>query len=258
MITSFIKRFLYINNIIRYAQIIDFKKFIKKNSDEIIADIGCGDGYLLAPLKNRYSYYYAVEPSEIYKKINKNQKVKVLNESSANISIKNNSIDTIILSSVIQMVRDDSFLLSECNRILKNDGRILMTFPSEYILIKSKYKFLSKFFEFFNKEFPLNYPEFKKKFNEHYKNSKGFYDIASMELLAKKNNFKVINKKHNPGLLISYVHDISMIFKLFFGKRISISKHLLIFFPLAYLDFMFFNNVGNEIFVELKKVKNNE
>ena len=79
-----------------------------------------------------------------------------------------------------------------------------------------------------------------------------------MELLAKKNNFKIISNKHSPGLLISYVHDISMIFKLFFGKRISISKYLLIFFPLAYFDFMFFNNVGNEIFVELKKVKNSE
>ena len=258
MINRLIKRFLYINNIIRYAQVIDFKKNIPKNSNEIIADIGCGDGYLLAPLKNRYSYYYAVEPSKIYKKINHNHKVKVLNESSENISIKNNTIDTILLSSVIQMVSDDSFLLSECNRILKNNGRILMTFPSEYIFIKSKYEFLSKFFKFFNKEFPHNYSEFKIKVNEHYKNSKGFYDISSMELLAKKNNFKIINKKHSPGLLISYIHDLSIIFKLFFGKKISISKYLLIFFPLAYLDFMFFNNVGNEIFIELKKVKNNE
>lgn len=258
MVTSFIKRFLYINNIIRYAQIIYFKKFINKKSDEIIADIGCGDGYLLAPLKNRYSYYYAVEPSEIYKKINKNYKVKVLNESSENISIKNNSIDTIILSSVIQMVKDDSFLLSECNRILKNNGRILMTFPSEYIFIKSKYKFLLIFFKFFNKEFPNNYSEFKKKINVNYKNAKGFYNIKDMELLVKKNNFKIVNKKYSPGLLISYIHDLSLIFKLFLGKRISTSKYLLVFFPIAFLDYMFFNNTGNEIFIELKKTKNNE
>ena len=248
-----LRKIFYVNNIIRFAQALEFRREIDKGSNAVIADIGCGDGYLIEALKGRFSKYYAVEPSSMHTRIVPSQNIDVLNESFENLSIPRQSVDIVILSSVLQMVENDALLLEKCADILKKDGKICLSVPVGYAYIEKLYKLCSKFARN-SARIPDTYDEFLKQVNITYGNSKGFYSLQELNAMVSERNLEVVNARYAPGLILSFIHDVSLIIKMCCGKQISTSRRLLVFFPLVFLDALSFNSRGNELFVVLKKV----
>ncbi|MEK7177817.1 MAG: glycosyltransferase [Patescibacteria group bacterium] len=108
-------------------------KYLKKSSSGSLLYLGCGDGSMLYSLKKN-GYYngkkiYGVDLSpksiELVKKID--QKIHAFVDDVENIkNIKNNSIDFIISTMVIEHV-DDKKLLKTIDKVLKNKGVAYIT-----------------------------------------------------------------------------------------------------------------------------------
>jgi len=109
------------------------KKYLKKISQTTLLDLGCGDGSLLYSLKKngyfKYKNIYGIDLSpksiELVKKIDPKINAYVDNVETAK-AIKNNSIDFIVSTMVIEHV-DDKKMLIAIDRILKKKGVIYIT-----------------------------------------------------------------------------------------------------------------------------------
>ena len=252
MIKYFLKKVFYVNNILRFAQARAIMGEVSKSTEPVIADIGCGDGYLINALDGMYSKYYAIEPTSMHTHIVPGEKVVVLNQTFEELRLEQESIDIVILSSVLQMVENDLLLLSISKNILKRDGKIILSVPSRYILIESLYENFPILAAKFN-NIPNSYGEFMQLVNQSYGNAKGFYSLKDLNVLFSELGLEVAQMKYAPGLIMSIIYDISLVCKLLFHRQISTSRSLLVFFPFVLIDNLFFSSRGNELFVVLKK-----
>jgi len=105
-----------------------------------IVDLGCGEGYILLALKKKglltnASKIIGIDKSKSRTQRLKKKKIKVICSDASNVSpLKNNSIDYIICSQLIEHVKDDKSLLKEINRILKKNGKLYLS-----SVVKKKY-----------------------------------------------------------------------------------------------------------------------
>ena len=109
------------------------KQYMKKGRYESLLDLGCGDGAMLYALKKngyfngRKIYGVDLSPKSIalVKKIDPKINARVDNVETAK-TIRNNSIDFIVSTMVIEHV-DDKKMLKAVDRILKNQGIVYIT-----------------------------------------------------------------------------------------------------------------------------------
>lgn len=117
-----------------YGYFIDFQERkilnkLLKNREGKIVDLACGTGRLL-----NYSNY-GVDASDKMIEISKQkfpEKTIYLSDASST-PFDNNSIDTIICFHFFMHLNDNKLneILIECNRILKNNGRLIFDIPSK-------------------------------------------------------------------------------------------------------------------------------
>jgi len=112
------------------------KKFIKNiklnNKDMVIADIGCGTGYVFEILTKKYRKknikFYGIDPAKgmlkIANKKIKDKRVNFIDASFEKIHLKNNSVDRIISTLALHWVKSIDKGLKELKRVLKSKGSI--------------------------------------------------------------------------------------------------------------------------------------
>jgi len=104
-----------------------------------VADIGVGSGYYVLPTAKLVGSSGRVYAVDVQKELLSGIKDKAKKEGLSNVEIvwgdaerpngtklKDKSIDAIILSNILFQVRDKLGLISECKRILKENGKILL------------------------------------------------------------------------------------------------------------------------------------
>ncbi len=99
-------------------------------------DVGCGPGTFLGILKKKAVGIDIAKNQINYAKKNySNKKLKFLTYKNK-FPIKSNSVDTISLIELIEHLdnKDLSFLLRECKRVIKNNGKLYITTPNYYSL----------------------------------------------------------------------------------------------------------------------------
>lgn len=104
-------------------------RFLDLRKGEQVYDLACGQGYFA----NIFAHMGAsVVASDISKKLietaKKNSREKIsfyITPAHRAQFLKDNSIDTIVVVLAIQNIENVNEVLSECNRVLKNDGRII-------------------------------------------------------------------------------------------------------------------------------------
>lgn len=112
--------------------ILSFLK--KKIKNKIVVDLGCGDGTYAKEIAPLSKYYYAIDPSNeiLTKAKNKCREIKnirFLHSSGENIDLPTESIDIIISSWVISVIKSrkrKSKVLTEATRILNSEGEIIL------------------------------------------------------------------------------------------------------------------------------------
>ncbi len=96
-----------------------------------LLDLGCGN----APLYGTYSPFVdSVTLADWGNSLHKNRHLDVECDITKKLPFKNNSFDTLILSDVLEHIPNPNYLMSEINRILKPNGKVLMNVPFFYWL----------------------------------------------------------------------------------------------------------------------------
>ncbi len=117
----------FLDGLIRYLRFRQVIKYIPRNS--LVCDIGCGkDAYFLKKSANLIKYGFGFDRTiENYK--DKKLELK-RNEGFENISLENESCDTITMMAVLEHLENPQETLKETCRILKKQGGLILTTPT--------------------------------------------------------------------------------------------------------------------------------
>lgn len=147
-------------------------------------DIGCGEGIFLGELAKRGIDVKGVDidkqalekAKDNFRRLN--VKVDVKKSSADKIPFKNESFEQIICLDVLEHVKNPNNVISEINRILRKNGKVIISVPNELYLIKTI--------------LPFNFSEQLKVIGH---NNKGFY-YGDIKTILEKNGFKVLRYKY--------------------------------------------------------------
>jgi len=182
------EKFIKLNNVENNRRIEILNKYC--GDYKVIMDLGCGYGFLLNELKNLGKTVYGIEPNPFFVRyakekfflnVEKNLFEKIYK------SISNDYFDLIILSHILNIVIDPSFILDHCLQKLRTGGFVYVELPQNF----RRYDvMLSKNFDIFKRK------RIKTKFKlpRIY-----YYTLRQAEALLKKRGFKIIfSETYNP------------------------------------------------------------
>ncbi|MEZ4180622.1 MAG: class I SAM-dependent methyltransferase [Candidatus Doudnabacteria bacterium] len=112
-----------------------FAERLSKNPEQKILDAACGPGWLTAKLSKDYKNTEGLDGSEPFLKIAKakNPSIKfTLADLNNSLPYENDSFETIIFSMAAHDVEDELFTLKELYRILKPQGKLMISIVNPY------------------------------------------------------------------------------------------------------------------------------
>ena len=97
-----------------------------------VLDIGCGTGETMTFVKSflKKSKVVGVDNSQLAVKYAQKRGHEVYKVDAQKLPFKNNSFDVILLLDVIEHIKDDQLFLTEAMRVLKSEGKIIITAPA--------------------------------------------------------------------------------------------------------------------------------
>ncbi len=115
----------------RYKSIANFVSNIVASKDATIVEIGCGTGGVLQELSNfNYTNLFGIDPiSNCLDSIDSNR-IKTQIGTSYNTQLTNKYADCVIFSHVMEHIVDINSTMIEINRILKNNGVVIVEVPN--------------------------------------------------------------------------------------------------------------------------------
>lgn len=101
-----------------------------KSSNGILLDIGCASGDFLEEFRNKTGWeVIGIEIIEDAVKVAQEKKITIIKNDLISANLKENTYDVITLWDVLEHLPDPSAVLIECNRILKDDGLLVIKTP---------------------------------------------------------------------------------------------------------------------------------
>lgn len=147
------------------------------NKDEIVLDLGCGDGTLAKEIEKSGAKVVGIDLSENMVKKAKENGIEAYVMSATNLEFSDNYFDKVFSNAVLHWVKDLDKNAKEINRVLKNNGKFVAEFGG-YGNIKSLCDTMeSVFFE--NKDFGI------------FENPWNFINDKEYKIILEKNGFKV-------------------------------------------------------------------
>jgi len=98
--------------------------FVNRHQTGDILDVGCGDGIIAALYGDRVTSCDIAD--------NNRFGIKVDQCKGESLPYGNDSFDTVCLIGVIEHTEDAKAVLSECRRVLRRGGRLIITYPLGY------------------------------------------------------------------------------------------------------------------------------
>lgn len=200
-------------------------KRIFKNKKINVLEYGCGNGLFLSYLKKKKIKYKGLEVDPYQIQIAKKNGLNVTNESLKDE--KNNEYNLCVMFDVLEHLIDPIKQLKIINKKIKKGGYVICYSPNIYSIA----------FELMGKNQNQVYP-FEHLF---------FFAKKSLEILAKKTNFKILNYETFGLDLVDY-----FLYKEFVDKK----KYILKFKDFINLlqPIIDKNNLGNHFRITLKKI----
>jgi len=225
-------------SLIRRVQAPILMRMLSINSGDVVLDAGCGPGFFTFEIAQRCRLSIGVDWRLRSNPGIRQERIKAIYIQSdiQALPFTDEKFDKILLSSVLQMVKDDAGLLKECHRILKANGRLILSVPTEYICLKN-----------------LNFKkaELRDKFGSI---GKGYYDYNEILELLRKENYKIEETEYSPKLWGSFLFEIG----LFLWYHFNFPFFNIFLFPFLY-PFVWFDRFaskyqkGNEIIIKASK-----
>ncbi len=121
-----------------------FLRFIGKDKikNKIILDIGCGLAWFEYQNRKVAKKIWAIDKNEKHieqnKKFFKDKKVVFIKGSALKIPLKNESVDMVVASEVIEHIpkKTESIFFREVRRVLKKKGNLFLSTPNDHLMVK--------------------------------------------------------------------------------------------------------------------------
>jgi SAM-dependent methyltransferase len=124
-----------------------------------VLDVGCGDGFLArVAFEQRLEAGIDLDKGEVKRAIQSNSYKNVICASALKIPFKNASFNTVVSNCVLEHIPEIDKALREIRRVLKKNGRLMITVPSECFGENSFFRgFLNSLgLSFFGKKYVIN------------------------------------------------------------------------------------------------------
>lgn len=210
-----------LTNTVRRLQAPIIMRMLDPREEDVVLDVGCGNGafaYEIAKKCFCIGIDWFIGDNLFYLTQNSSG-VSFLQADVQNLPFSDNVFDKILLSSVLQMVENDDLLIKECNRVLKENGIMVLSVPLNYIFIKA-----------LNNEFRAGLME------KYGVKGKGFYKYDELVNMLQARGFEVLETEYAPKKLGSFIHEIWLYFCYRFGLPLSHPIYFVFLYPLALLD----------------------
>lgn len=180
---DFDRVYKHYDNFMRFFSLYKLKEIkstLNLTGNEVIVDIGGGTGKLGEYLSDSCKLIYILDESDkMLSKVKCSQKIIPVVGDALNTDFESNSIDVVVLSDVFHHIENQTKLLNEIKRILKNSGKLLvMDFEQKHfitkLLISFEYILFGKLY-FKTKDEMINI--LTKKFKVNKVVDKGYYFI---------------------------------------------------------------------------------
>lgn len=123
-----------------------------------ILDIGCGTGTILSLYKNlpqeKENKLYGIDISQRMIKIakEKNLDAEFVRANALTLPFKDESFNFVSMIGVLEYIKEKEILLKEICRILKRDGKVLLSFSQKSILNLPRFMWGIRFYMYDEKE----------------------------------------------------------------------------------------------------------
>lgn len=168
------------------------------------------------------------------------------------LPLADKSVDRILMSSLLHMVPDPSQLLSECRRVLRSDGGLVLSVPNEYrflpyLMERRGWGKVSRFFRL-----PESHASLVSVLNERFfvGGPRGYYSFSVLSGLLHECGFRIEKNEYLPRRVGSLFWELGILGYLRFG---NMAFHaLFLAYPIAYLcdKFSSASFVGSEHLVK--------
>jgi ubiquinone/menaquinone biosynthesis C-methylase UbiE len=119
-------------NVIYQRHLIAYKEAAKLVSGTVI-EVGSGEGYGIMELAPKADHYIAVDKynTEISDELKKENNITFIQAEVPPLKgIEDNSVDFVVTFQVIEHIDDDEMFLQEIHRVLKPEGKVILTTPN--------------------------------------------------------------------------------------------------------------------------------
>ena len=107
--------------------------------DKVVADLGCGTGFVSLALSNEASIVFSVDnSSNMLKQLKRNacdkdyKNLYLIKSSLDNISLFDESVDVVFINMALHHIKDAEKAISEMHRVLKKDGVVIISDVMEH------------------------------------------------------------------------------------------------------------------------------
>lgn len=127
-------------------EVLSLRALNPKRND-IILDVGTGTGFFARMIAKRKAKIIGIDMSEnmlkIARELSKNEKLKMrfLKGNAEDLPFKDSTFDKIIAIDLIEHLKNPEIFIREASRVLKNDGKIVLSWPHAKSPYRMKYLF---------------------------------------------------------------------------------------------------------------------
>jgi SAM-dependent methyltransferase len=226
-------------HLLRRAQLPIMDRLRRVGRDARVLDVGCADGRMARHLAVQAGVVIACEPSASVRAVRRRPNLIPVRADGNALPFAGEAFDTVVLSSVIQMMPDASGILREVRRVLKPDGRIVLTCPVGY-------RFLGHLFDdgpvssWARRAFrvPPSFAAWRLELNRrHGATGPGFLSLAEIEALLLAAGLELERWEYGPRALGSFAYELVLLLQYRTGRPLSASgPGPMLLYPLMWLD----------------------
>lgn len=174
------------------------------STGKIILDVGCGNGYQMAPLaKNNSVYGLDISENNIEKAISLGIRAQC-HDVEERFPYEDNFFDVVVCSELLEHLFFPEQVIKECYRILKDSGTFIITVPNLYCLQNRLSMLMGRGSRYI--EYPQNM------------NHVRFYSLKGMSNILSEIGFKV-NHVRGQEFAMNYYWPFKLIWYLHGGNR---------------------------------------
>ena len=234
-----------------------FFKFLEAKKEDKVVDLACGKAHFAYEIAKRGITVIATDIKLPIEGMPKSDlPISFLQCDANRLPIKDESVNKILMSSFLQMVKEDEIVLEECHRILKKEGILVLSVPTDYLYIPKLYHWnwiCRKLKNLLN--LPEKYEMFLANLNDSFGvKGKGYYSPSELKNLITKKGFIAEQYEYSPKRIGTFIYEFLLLIYYLLGKRKIVYAGMFLFYPLGLMDnFLFKNSKGCEIILKARK-----